>query len=149
MAMRPTGPVAAWVLGLTSAAPFAVMAVLFCWGPKDLHGPAGRALLVYSAAIVSFMGGSRWGLEASRASPRWAVLGPGMASPLLALGIWSVTYEQPLSWRFGGFMAAFLALWLWDTIFSELPAWYSRLRTACQFIACVSLAFALENSLSL
>lgn len=147
MAMRPTGPVAAWVLGLLATAPFIVSASVFCWGPARLDGPASTALLVYSVAISSFMGGSRWGLEAGRAMPRWGVLGPGMALPLLATALWMVTLDMGLAWRLGAFMGVFLLLWLWDTIFSELPEWYSKLRTTVTLIACVSLAFALENTL--
>ncbi len=149
MAMRATGPAAAQVLGLVAAAPFALLAGLVCWGPADLQVFASRALAVYAAAMVSFMGGSRWGLEAGRPGPRWLVLGPGMAAPLLALLVWVGTADLAVSWRFGGYIALFLALWLWDTILSELPAWYLRLRTVAQTIACVSLAFALENSLRL
>lgn len=147
MAIRPSGPSAAWVLGLLSAAPFAVFAAFYCWGPDLLSRPAARALAVYSAAIISFMGGSRWGLEAGRTAPRWLVLGPGMASPLIALGIWTFTTNQPTYWRLGAFMVCFLLLWLWDTVLSELPPWYLKLRTLSQMIACVSLAVALEKSL--
>lgn len=149
MAMRSTGPAAAQVLGLVAAAPFVVLAGLFCWGPMDLRHFSSTALPVYAAAMVSFMGGSRWGMEAGRAAPRWLVLGPGMAAPLLALLAWVGTAELALSWRFGAYIVLFLALWLWDTILSELPAWYLRLRTVAQTIASVSLAFGLEKTLRL
>lgn len=149
MAMRPTGPVAAWVLGLLATAPFVVSAAVYCWGPARLMEPASAALLVYSVAIASFMGGSRWGLEAGRAMPRWGVLGPGIGMPLLSLLTWMGTHDLALAWRLGAFVGVFLLVWLWDTIFSELPEWYGRLRTTVTLIACVSLAFALENTLRL
>ena len=57
--------------------------------------------------------------------------------------------ELDLSWRLGGFLAGFLALWLWDAVSTELPPWYPRLRTAVTVVACVCLALALEHALSL
>jgi len=149
MAMRPTGPSVAWVLGLLATAPFIIAAALYCWGPARLAQQAIDILLLYSVAISAFMGGSRWGLEAGRAMPRWAVLGPGIAMPLIATATWALTHELSMAWRLGAFMAVFLLLWLWDTIFSELPEWYGRLRTTVTLIACVSLAFALEKTLRL
>jgi hypothetical protein len=149
MAMKPTGPMSAQVLGVLSSVPFAVLAGIYCWGPEGSAAPAAMALSVYAAAIASFMGGSRWGLEAGRPAPRWLVLAPGMILPLAALLVWIATVDRPLSWRLGGFMVCFIGIWLWDTIFSELPGWYSRLRTIGQLTATASLAIALEKSLRL
>jgi hypothetical protein len=72
-----------------------------------------------------------------------------MVLPIAALLLWIVTVDRPLSWRLGGFMVCFIAIWLWDTTFSELPAWYSRLRSIGQLVATASLAVALEKSLRL
>lgn len=149
MALRPTGPAGAWILGLLGALPFAIGAFLYCWGWEVLEGAASRGLLLYSAAFVSFMGGSRWGVEIGRSPPRWMVLAPAIVVPAVAVGLTMSMVELSLSWRLGGFIAAFLALWIWDSISTELPGWYPRLRTTVTTIACVSLGLALEHSLRL
>ncbi len=147
MALRPSGPAGAWILGLLGALPFIVGAILYCWGWAILEGPASRGLLLYSATLLSFMGGSRWGVEIGRSPPRWVVLAPAIVLPTVAVALTMSTVELSLSWRFGGFIAAFMALWLWDCISTELPQWYPRLRTAVTAVACVSLGLALEHSL--
>jgi hypothetical protein len=147
MALRPTGPLGAWVLGLLASAPFVLGAWVYCWGPDLVQGAASRGLLLYSAAMIAFMGGSRWGVEIARAPPRWIVLAPAIITPLAALTLSMSMVDLALQWRLGGFLFGFLALWLWDSISTDLPAWYQRLRTTVTLIACVSLGLALEHAL--
>lgn len=147
MALRPTGPAGPWILGLLATLPFAIGAAVYCWGPSILRGHSSRGLLLYSATLISFMAGSRWGVEVGRAPPRFSVLIPAMATPLLAVILIMSMLELDLIWRLVGFIAAFIALWLWDSISTELPAWYPRLRTAVTVVACVSLALVLEHVL--
>jgi len=136
-------------MGLLGTAPFILGALVYCWGPDIAEGVASRGLLLYSAVMIAFMGGSRWGLEIGRAPPRWVVLAPAIAMPLFALILTMSLVELDLKWRLAGFLGGFLALWLWDVISTEVPGWHLRLRTTVTVVACVCLGLALEHALSL
>ena len=148
MPAREKPAIAAWILGLGGTLPFIGTAVGYCAGPANLHGPMSLAMLTYSAVILSFLGGARWGMECVRHYPprgkilTLAVL-PSLAAWSLLLGaIW-----VPLSWQLGGLIAVYLAQWLWDTGSAETPHWYAPLRTTLTVVAGVSMAFVFEQSL--
>ena len=60
---RTPVPPAVWVFGLSTIIPFFIASGLFCYGPGPIQKPALLALLAYSAAMVSYFGGVRSGLE--------------------------------------------------------------------------------------
>ena len=64
-------PVALWAIALLALSPFPVAALLYCYGPAEYHGGALTSLLAWSTAVLSFLGGVRWGLETREARPRW------------------------------------------------------------------------------
>jgi len=129
--------------------PFFVAAGVYAYGPGNLAGPALLTLLTYSAAVLSFLGGARWGVEmAVRRHPRWIVLAPAVLVSLVAwilLASSGLTAEHQL----GGFIAAFLLQWAWDSRSNSPPAWYPRLRTLLTLGAVLALAAALEATLRL
>ncbi len=103
-------------------------------------------MLAYSAVILSFLGGARWGLEiATRRPPRAGVLTlsnlPAIAAWLLlaAGGGFGLTEVHAL----GGFLLAFVLHWVWDARASDTPPWYRKLRSLLSLGACLSLGLAL------
>ena len=101
-------------------------------------------LLVYSAVILSFLGGVRWGAEiAKRERPRFAELGPSVLGALAGWGFVMAGFQHGMqTWLFAGMAGAFVLHYLYDTISPELPLWYRRLRLWPSIGAVASLAFA-------
>lgn len=147
MALTLPRPVAAWTLGVLAIAPFPVLALIYRYWPQGHEVGMSRALMSYSAVVLSFLGGSRWGREITGGpSPRWGVLIPAMGVMFIAWGLRVGDDYLPLTWQLGGYIVAFLAIWLWDAVSPDLPGWYPRLRTALTAGACISLAFALGKA---
>lgn len=76
--------------------------------------PALTVLLTWSAIVLGFLGGIRWGLESARATPRWTRLATSVISPTVA---WTLIFARgsvETSWLLCGFMAAFILQWLYD-----------------------------------
>ncbi len=126
-----------------------VAAGVYGYGAPALRGPALLTLLTYSAAVLSYLGGVRWGVEiALRRQPRWIVLG---AAVLPSIAAWALLAGSTLTaeLQLGGFLAAFLLQWAWDSRAVSPPAWYPRLRTLLTLGAVLALAVALEATLRL
>ena len=143
-------PRAALALGLAGLIPFWAAAAVYALDVGSLAGPALLTLLAYSTAILSFLGGTRWGMEvAAHRPPRASVLAlsnlPPLAGWLLlaAGGGFGLTEVQAL----GGFLAAFVVQGLWDARASDAPRWHRRLRVGLTIGACLALALALATTL--
>jgi len=145
---RPSVPVAAGLPGVLGLIPFFGAAGVYVWGRPELAGPALLTLLTYSAATLSFLGGLRWGHEMARESPRIGVMMAACVPPLVAWLLLALPFFEP-AWQIGGFIAALLLQWLWDAVSSDLPRWWSRLRTILTLGAGLALGVALEQALSL
>lgn len=138
----------AWTLGLAGLIPFAAGAFLFGYGPEASRATALTALLAYAAAILSFLGGVRWGWEMNgRPTSSLALLGSNLP-PLAAFALLAAPGVSA-PWKLGGFLAAFVVQWLWDLQLRAAPPWWPRLRTALTGAVCVCLAVALESALDL
>jgi len=144
---RTPVPPAVWVFGLSTLIPFFVSSVLFCYGPAKLQNSALIGLLAYSAAMVSYFGGVRTGLEIENPSPRWSVLGISLLFPLAGFGLLLGELKFDPAWQLSGFLLVFLLQWVWDVTSHEGPTWRPRMRTLLTAGAAVSLAFALEQAL--
>jgi uncharacterized membrane protein YeaQ/YmgE (transglycosylase-associated protein family) len=140
-------PAPLWGIALIALAPFPAAGVAYAYGPPNLMRPAMTVILAWSAVVLSFLGGVRWGLETREPEPRWqrqafsflcAVAG---AVVLLARG------SAPDTWILGGFITAFLIQWLFDHQTPNTPSRYPMLSTAVTGAACVSLALVLERAL--
>jgi hypothetical protein len=141
-------PVALWAIALLALSPFPVAALIFSYGPEHLARPSLTALLAWSTAVLSFLGGVRWGLETREPRPRWM---RQAFSALCAVAAWVILLARgaaPDAWILGGFMAAFLVQWLFDHQTPDTPSRYPMLSTAVTGAACVSLALALEKAMS-
>lgn len=144
---RAPAPPAVWVLGLSTLIPFFVTSALFCYGPQSVQNGSLTAMLAYAAAMVSYFGGVRTGLEIENPNPRWSVLGISLLFPLAAFGLLLGELMFEPAWQLSGFLLLFLLQWLWDVTNHEGPAWRPRMRTLMTAGAAVSLAFALEQAL--
>lgn len=136
------------VLGLI---PFWGAAALYAFGEPNQRGVALLTLLAYSAAILSFLGGTRWGMEiAVRRPPRASVLVLSNLPPLAAWlllaggGGASLTEVQSL----GGLLLAFIVQGAWDARASDAPSWHGKLRVWLTLGAALALALALGTTLT-
>lgn len=142
-------PLPLWVIALICMAPFPASAFAYALGPADMAGPALTVILTWSAVVMGFLGGIRWGLESARAQPRWTRLAHSLISPV---GGWALLFSRgavDTPWLLCGFLAAFILQWLFDHTAPDVPARYPRLMTVLTLGACLSLAVALEKALTL
>lgn len=107
-------------------------------------------LLAYSAAILSFLGGTRWGMEvAAGRRPRPLVLALSNLPPIAAWLLLAAGGGAQLSevQALGGFLLAFVVQGAWDARAGEAPRWHRRLRVWLTAGACLALALALGTTL--
>jgi hypothetical protein len=120
--VRRSERVAVW-LGLAGLLPFVVLSVSV-WSP-DWRALALPALLGYSALILSFLGGVRWGRGLSTDRPVeyvWAVLP----------SLWALAALQlPQTAGLLMLAAGFVGQWWLDGPGDRMPApaWFRRLRS--------------------
>ncbi|MBO9543025.1 DUF3429 domain-containing protein [Caulobacter sp.] len=145
--VRTPVPPAVWVFGLSTLIPFFIASMLFCYGPAPIQKSALLGLLAYSAAMVSYFGGVRSGLEIENVSPRWSVLGISLLFPLAGFGLLLGELKFEPAWQLSGFLLVFLLQWVWDVTDHDGPTWRPRMRTLLTAGAAISLAFSLEQAL--
>jgi hypothetical protein len=141
-------PAALWGIALVAISPFPISALLYSYGPPEKMAPALTALLGWSAAVLSFLGGVRWGLETREPSPRPMRQVFSAMCAVAAWVIWMARGRTPDTWILGGFIMAFLIQWLFDHQTPDTPSRYPMLSTALTTAACVSLALALERAMN-
>jgi hypothetical protein len=140
-------PVALWIIALLALAPFPAAAIVYGYGPREMETPALGVILTWSAVVLSFLGGVRWGLETAMRAPR---AGRQVISVLSAVAAWLLLLARhrfPDKWILAGAIAAFLLQWLFDHQGPDVPARYPKLSTAVTAAACVSLAICLDQAL--
>lgn len=136
-------PTVAWGLGLAGLIPFFGAAAALWVGPPTLRGVALLALLAYASAILSFLGGVRWGVETAR--PEGPRTGPLIVSVLPALVAWGALVgaaSVPPASQLLLLGAGLLAAGLWDVRSPSLPRWCRRLRVVLTGGALLALALA-------
>lgn len=142
-----TPPVALWAIVLVALAPFPAFAIAYGYGPHDMGRPALTLIMTWSAVVLSFLGGVRWGMETLLPQPRWH---RQIISVLSAVAAWLLLlarHRLPDKWILGGAIVAFLLQWLFDHQGPGVPARYPKLSTAITSAACVSLAVCLDQAL--
>ena len=77
-------PLALWMIAIVTIAPFPILATAYGWGAPDIALPALGAILTWTAVVLAFLGGVRWGLESGRPTPRLYRLLISIASPIAA-----------------------------------------------------------------
>lgn len=123
---NPTIPGSPFWLGLSGILPFAGATLIFLFGRTPEQRQFGlQAFCTYSAVILSFLGGIRWG--AALPLPRFRLLFGAIMPSLIAAGclLLPANYAVPL------LGTAFLMLGWSDATRSEhalWPHWFKRLR---------------------
>jgi uncharacterized MnhB-related membrane protein len=138
-------PTSLWIMALLALTPFPASALAYTMGPAAGRALALEVMLTWSAVVLSFLGGVRWGLETGRPAPRAGRLASTILSPILAWIMFVGRDRLDARWVLVGFLAAFLAQWLFDHAAPDVPTRWPRLTTALTLGACVSLAVMLED----
>jgi hypothetical protein len=135
-------PVVAWIYGVAGLIPF-----IGCAGADILSIAPGSgwwrlALIIYSAVILSFLGGARWGLELARFPASAFQITLSMV-PSIA-GFFLLLTPAPLQrWALGGAAAAHALQWFWDIRAKKAPQDYGQLRSMLAAGAILSILAAL------
>lgn len=147
-AVPPGGaPASLWGIALVAISPFPIAAFLYAYGSPDQAKVGLRVLLTWSMVVMAFLGGIRWGLETARPIPRWSRLAGSIVSPAAAWGFYLSRGRLGVMVIIGGFIAAFLAQWVFDHRAPNMPARYPRLSTLLTAAACISLGVAMEQAM--
>ena len=140
-------PAALWTIALLALSPFPIAALSFAYGGPDVARPALTVILTWSAVVLSFLGGVRWGMETLLPSPRIYRQAISVAAALAAWLLLLGRNRFPDSWIIGGGIGAFLLQWVFDHQAPDVPARYPKLSTAITGAACVSLAICLDRAI--
>jgi hypothetical protein len=146
-ASREAAPVSLWIMASLAIAPFPVSAAIYGYGPPQAAREAVTVLLTWSAVVLSFLAGVRWGLESGRRTPRRERLAGSLAFAIVAWGLLLARWRLELTWTLTAYLAAFMLQWLSDHAAPNTAARFPRLSTAVTGAACVSLAVALDQAL--
>lgn len=140
-------PIALWIIAGLALAPFPFAAAAYGYGPPDLARPALTVILSWSAIVMSFLGGVRWGMETGLASPRWRRQLVSVTSAVAAWLLLLARHRWPDTWIVAGAIVAFLLQWLFDHQVPDVPARYPALSTVLTAAACISLAVCLDAAI--
>jgi hypothetical protein len=134
------------LLGLAGLVPFIGLALVTTSPDAARVQLAVKALSVYAALILTFLGGLHWGamlsapnyrLERARLRYLWSVVPSLVAWPLLVL----LTPVQSLPWL----ALALAIIWAIDVYLYRAQGnlnWFIKLRTTLTVVACGGLLFA-------
>lgn len=134
----------AFRLGLLGAVPLVVLSLWLAAiaGDHPWRQATITLLAQYSAVVLSFLGGSRWGLALrQKGQARTADMAMAVLPPLVAWASLSV----PLPYTFAVLAAAHAAQGAWDAFAvhaGAAPHWYGRLRGILTAIAVAALVLA-------
>lgn len=140
-------PASLWAIAVLALAPFILSAGFYAYGPRPNAPEALVTLLSWSAVVLAFLGGVRWGLETLMRQPRGVRLMGSAVLPAVAWTLFLARGAVPDALIIAGFLIAFLLQWLFDHRARGAPGRYPRLSTVLTGGACVSLALALEQAL--
>ncbi|MFC3071071.1 DUF3429 domain-containing protein [Phenylobacterium soli] len=140
-------PFALWAIAVLALSPFPASAIAYGYGPPDIARPALTLIMTWTAVVLSFLGGVRWGMETLLPQPRWYRQVISVLSALAAWLLLLARHRFPDTWILTGAIAAFLLQWLFDHQGPDVPARYPKLSTAITAAACVSLAVCLDQAL--
>lgn len=140
-------PLALWAIVLLALSPFPISAIAYGYGAPDVARPALTVIMTWSAVVMSFLGGVRWGMETGLPRPRWYRQVISVTAAVIAWGLLLARHKLPDSWILVGAIAAFLVQWLFDHQGPNVPARYPKLSTAITAAAGVSLAICLDRAI--
>jgi hypothetical protein len=146
-APREATPLSLWIMAGLALLPFPVSAGIYGYGPAAEAREAVTVLLTWSAVVLSFLAGVRWGLESGRRTPRRGRLALSLVFAVAAWGLLLARWRAQLTWILTAYLAAFMLQWLSDHAAPNTSARFPRLSTAVTAAACISLAVALDQAI--
>lgn len=131
------------LLTIAGAIPFAGLAIGVAVLDPPTNATAGLWLQTYSAVILSFLGGIRWGLTLARSDSNSGALA---LSVLPALAGWmilpmAIILRPDPAWYLA-YAGLFAVQLLWDWSSSSVPSWFKPVRAGVSAIVMASLVFA-------
>lgn len=143
-----TPPAALWAIAIIALGPFPGSALMYCYGPMADQAYSLTVLLSWSALVLAFLGGVRWGLETREPAPRWYRLAFYALCAAAGLAVLLGRGLVPDPWLLALFIASFMIQWLFDHQVPDTPSRYPSLSTALTAAAGMSLALALEKAIN-
>lgn len=140
-------PISLWAMAFLALLPFPVAASVFVYGSDDASRQGLSVLLTWSAVVLAFLAGVRWGLESSRRVPRFSRLASAVVFGAAAWGLLVARWRIELAWTLAAYLCAFMLQWVSDHTTPNTAARFPRLSTTITAAACVSLALALDHVL--
>ncbi|MDB5447876.1 MAG: hypothetical protein JWQ97_3193 [Phenylobacterium sp.] len=144
---REAAPISLWAMAVFALLPFPVAAGVYGYGPPAAAREAVTVLLTWSAVVLSFLAGVRWGLESGRRAPRRLRLVGALGFAMVAWALLLARWRLDLAWILTAYLAAFMLQWLSDHAAPNPASRFPRLSTAVTAAACVSLAVALDQAI--
>ncbi len=141
----PKAPRVTWIFGLLGLIPFFAGGLATSISTGETRTRSQRALAAYSALILSFLGGGRWGLEIDRRPVRVPVIGASMLPTVTGFLLLLLPASKPRL-TLGGLAAAMTAQWLWDVKATDTPQWYPGLRSVLTAGASAALLAGLVSA---
>lgn len=141
---------AAQILGYSGLIPLYVLAIslVFVW-PGETGAKLLQAEVFYAAIILSFLGGTRWGI-AMRSGPDHQQIGGLFLTTLPALIAWLVLFVGPVN-QMLILMAAFALAFIGDRVVARkglMPDWYEHMRLTLTLLFEIALALTLVRILA-
>ena len=138
-----TSPKSGLWLGYMGLLPFLAGAVWLITPGLPLKGIALKALILYGAVILSFLGGVRWGLAIAKINAN--IARPLIFSVIPSLLGWVAALSEP---RVGLLILAlaFSSLYFADLKLSLAPDWYKSLRLPLTAGAVMALLLGLLSN---
>ncbi|MFP4648050.1 MAG: DUF3429 family protein [Halorhodospira sp.] len=138
----PAGRLTGRFLGYAGLLPVLIGLGAAAVAPPDVYGQAVSATLIYSAVILSFLGGVHWGVALMRGRRASLTMLLGVLPVVLAwTGAWIGVIGAPGSGAVA--LAAGFAGWYGyegaAAPGTSLPAWYRRLRGQLTVVVCIAL----------
>ena len=145
---------AANALTLAGAIPFVALMLLTLGDGYSLRVDISTVfLMLYASAILSFLGGIRFGMEVREPGPGAAAnLAWSVVPSLLAWGLTGLTYLAVIGgnagfvgWGFALFALCFVLQYLWDAASvraGEAPKWYRPMRARITLVVVPTLVIA-------
>jgi hypothetical protein len=144
---REAAPISLWIMAVVALLPFPVSAGIYGYGPPAAAREAVTALLTWSAVVLSFLAGVRWGLESGRRNPRRGRMAAAMLFATVAWALLLARWRLELTWTLTAYLAAFMLQWLSDHAAPNTAARFPMLSTVVTSAACVSLAVAIDQAI--
>jgi len=144
---REAAPASLWIMVCLAILPFPASAAVYGYGPPEAAREAVSVLLTWSAVVLSFLAGVRWGLETGRRTPRRERLAGSLIFAIVAWALLLARWRLQLTWTLTAYLAAFMLQWLSDHATPNPAARFPRLSTTVTGAACVSLAVALDQAI--